>query len=273
MAISPNIHLLIQGSDKKRYEQPGIEVSETLTERAAEEILNLFVLVSPLHLRDVADVVKAANRKKHLRGLFVEQGHDPHWVTAMLDRADLRTLKNTLVHSDPLVFERVLNAWSMGAQDKLIADATVQEDLLLVRSCALDTIEIETAKLKPLREATPEDLLDFEVASDGAYIYWPAQDAHIDLESIRIAGNPALKQHFKRERLKDDECMGLAIKSLRNNQGLRQRDIEGVSSRQVRRIEGGEVRARMSTLRHFAKAHGLSLNDYLNELGEVMHEF
>ena len=169
-------------------------------------------------------------------------------------------------------FQRVLKAWSMGAQDQLIANATVQEGLLLVRSCALDTIKIETAKLKPLRGAESEDLLDFEVASDGAYIYWPRLDVHIDLESIRVAGNPELKQQFQRERLKDDKCLGLAINFLRKKAGLRQTDIEGVSSRQVRRIENGEVRARTSTLDHFARAHGVELNDYLNTLSEVMRE-
>ena len=268
MATPGNIHLLIQGTDRKRYEQVGVEISEMLSESAAEEILNLFVLVSPLYLQDVAGVVKAANRRKHLRGLLVEQGRDPHWVTAMLDRADLRTLTNTLVHSDPAVFERVLNAWRIGAADELIADATIQEDLLLVRSCALNLVEIEVERLKPLRMASEKALLDFEIASDGAYIHWPRLNVHIDLEAIRVAGNPELKQQYQRARLDDDQCMGEAIKALRTEAGLRQKDIDGVSSRQVRRIESGEVRARTDTLRHFAKAHKISLNEYLNVLGE-----
>jgi hypothetical protein len=270
MASAANIHLLVQGSDSKRYEREGVEISEHLTEEAAEGILNLFVLVSPLHLRDVADVVKAANRKKHLRGLFVEQGCDPHWATAMLDWADLRTLRNTLVHSDPVVFERVINAWNMDAKDKLIADATVQEDRLFVRTCALDTVEVELRALKPFVDAAGEDLLEFEIASDGAFIHWPSLDVHIDLESIRVAKDPVLKEKYKRARLQDDQALGRAIKILREKAGLRQKDIVGVSARQVRRIENGGVRARTETLRQFALAHDLDLNDYLNSLGEVM---
>lgn len=270
MASAPTIHLHVRGSDSTRYEKAGVEISEELTEEAAEEILNLFVLVSPLHLREVADVVKAANRKKHLRGLFVEQGRDPHWVTAMLDWADLRTLRNTLVHSDPAVFERVINAWNMDAKDKLIADATVQEDRLFVRTCALDTVEVELGALKPFADAAQADLLEFEVASDGAYIYWPGLDVHINLETIRVAKEPALKEKYQRARLDDDKRMGRAIKMLREESGLRQKDVEGVSPRQVRRIESGEVRARTSTLRHFAAAHDLSVNEYLNAIGEAM---
>ena len=64
--------------------------------------------------------------------------------------------------------------------------------------------------------------------------------------------------------------MGRAIKAFRTEDKLRQRDIEGISTRQVRRIEKGEVRPRTDTLRHFARAHGLSLNEYLNRLAEKM---
>ncbi len=270
MTTATQPHLLVQGSEAERYEKLGIEVSRELSERAAEEILNLFVLVSPLQLRDVAGIVKAASRKKHLRGLFVEQGHDPHWVTAMLDRADLRTLKNTLVHSDPQVFERVLHAWSMDAQDQLVADATVQEGVLFIRTCALETLEIEMRQLKPFKEAKREEMLGFEVARDGAYVYWARLDVHLDVETIRIAKDPELQEKYRRERIENDRRLGRAIKALRREAGLRQKDIIGVSARQVRRIENGEARARTKTLRCFAEAHGMSLNDYLNEVGESM---
>ncbi len=270
MATATQPHLLVRGSEAKRYEKLGIEVSSELSERAAEEILNLFVLVSPLQLCDVAGVVKAANRKKHLRGLFVEQGRDPHWVTAMLDRADLRTLKNTLVHSDPQVFERVLNAWSMEAQDQLVADATVQEEVLFIRTCALETIEIEMRQLKPFKKAKSEEMLHFEVASDGAYVYWPRLDVHLDVETVRIAKDPDLQEKYRRERIENDRRLGQAIRELRKKAGLRQKDIDGVSARQVRRIENGEARARTKTLRCFAEAHEMGLNDYLNEIAESM---
>ncbi len=270
MASTSEIHLLVQGSDKSRYEKAGVKTSGALTESAAEEILNLFVLVSPLHLPEVAGVVKAANRKKHLRGLFVEQGRDPHWVTTMLDRADLRTLKNTFVHSNPEVFQRVLQAWQMGAQDRLIADATIQEDILFVRTCSLETVEIPLRALKALKDAAREAVLEFEISTEGAYIYWPALDVHMNMETIRVARDPALKEEYKRERLDNDRQTGLAIKALRKKAGLRQSDIPGVSARQVRRIESGEARARIETLEHFARAHELSLNDYLNEISKVM---
>jgi hypothetical protein len=38
--------------------------------------------------------------------------------------------------------QRVINAWSWGAQDQLIANATVMGDHLLVFSCAMEKLEI-----------------------------------------------------------------------------------------------------------------------------------
>lgn len=270
MSAATDIHLLAPRDDRERFERTGVQVVQELTESAAEEIKNLFVLVSGLQLPEVATVVKAANRKKHLRGLFVEQPRDPNWVPAMLDRADLRTLRNTVVHADPSVFERILNAWRLGAQNELIADATVQGDILFVRTCALDTIEMELSDLESLQGAGSDELVELEVSTDGAYIRWPELDVDIDLETIRVVRDPELREEFQKRRLDDEQRMGRAIRALRIEDELRQRDIEGISTRQVRRIEKGEVRPRTDTLRHFAKAHGLSLNEYLNRLAEAM---
>lgn len=269
-STTADIHLLAPRGDRERFEQTGVHVVHELTETAVEEIKNLFVLVSALQLPDVADVIKAANRKKHLRGLFVEQHRDPNWVPAMLDRADLRTLRNTIVHSDPVVFERILNAWRIGAQDELVADATIQDELILVRTCSLETIEINVEELKPLREATREELTDYEVALDGAHIHWPELDVHIDLETIRVARNPQLRDEFRKQRLEERRQLGAAIRKLREEAGLRQKDIDGISPRQVRRIEKGEGKPRTDTLRHFAQAHDSSLNAYLNDLADLM---
>lgn len=114
-------------------------------------------------------------------------------------------------------------------------------------------------------------MLDFEIYSEGAYIHWPGLNVHLGMEAIRVACDPELKHQYQRERLKDDHDTGLAIRTLREEAALRQSDIEGVSNRQVRRIEQGEVRARTATLNYFAEAHGLELNAYLNALGEAMN--
>jgi DNA-binding transcriptional regulator YiaG len=188
----------------------------------------------------------------------------------MLDRAGLRTLRNTLVHSDAKVFQRILNAWRLGAEDELIADATVQDGLLLVRTCALDTLEIDVSELRPLRSSSESELTNFDVADDGSHLHWPALDVHLDLQGIRAAIDPELREELKAERLKSDQRMGQAIRALRNEAGLTQKDIPNLSARQVRRIEKGETSPRTVSLRAFAEAHGLEMNDYLNRVAEEM---
>lgn len=199
----------------------------------------------------------------------MEQDHDAHWITTMLDRAELRTLRNTLVHTDPLVFERILNAWRLGAQDELIADATLQGDVLLVKNCALDTFEVKVSEFKAFREAARSELLDFKISEDGAHIHWVQLDVHLDLEAIRVARNPELGIKYQAERLVHDKMVGAALKAFREEAGLRQKDIEGLSARQVRRIENG-ARPRLESLRCFADAHEMELNDYLNRLGKTI---
>lgn len=160
----------------------------------------------------------------------------------------------------------------MGAQDELIADATVMEGVLFVRTCALETLEVEVREVKALRKASRDEVRNFEVADDGAYIYWPDLDVHLNVESVRVVLDPTLKSELMLKRQRDEQRMGAALRKIRERKGLRQADIEGVSTRQVGRIERGEVRARHATLELFARAHGEELNTYLQELSRVMRE-
>ncbi|MBA2663237.1 MAG: DUF2442 domain-containing protein [Bradymonadaceae bacterium] len=267
MATTTGISLLTDRENQKRFKDSGMRVIDHLSVEEAKTTKKLFVLCKSLALPQIADVITAANGAKHLLGLLVEQDRDLGWITIMLDRANLRMLRNTFVHDDMQVFERVLNAWRIGAQGELIADATIQGTLLFVRSASLDTLEVDVRSLKALKAAAHEDLVAFEVARDGSHIHWPSLDVHLDLESLRVALDPQLQTKFKAERLKHDELLGQAIKWLRGELGLSQSEIEGVSARQVRRIEQG-AQPRSETLELMAHAHGLTLNAYLNKLSQ-----
>jgi len=63
-----------------------------------------------------------------------------------------------------------------------------------------------------------------------------------------------------------NKAYGAAIEALRKDKRLRQRDVEGLTPRQVGRIESGQCRATLSALRKLAKAHGMSVSEYLEEL-------
>ena len=48
--------------------------------------------------------------------------------------------------------------------------------------------------------------------------------------------------------------------------------VEGLTERQLRRIEQGECRATAAAITALAKAHGLDANDYMERLTQAMRE-
>lgn len=249
---------------------PAFRVLHRVRPETAETVRNLFVLCSAFHLPHVADFVTAVNRRHHLLALFVRQDVDPAWLPQMLERADLRTLRNMIVHSDNALPKRVMTAWRHGAQDQLIANATVVGDRLFVSSCMPETFEVGFDQMAALRRINKAERKNLEIADDGSYIHWPESDVHLDLDSIRSVLDPAWGAKCQAARLAYDKAYGAAIATLREERGLRQRDISGLSERQVRRIEAGEGLT-ASALAYLAEAHGMKLDEYLQALAERAH--
>ena len=232
-----------------------------------EEARNIFFLVAATDLPLVTEHIQKATKQHHLRALFVRD-EDPKWLPQMFNRADLRTLKKTFVHSGPELPLRVLRAWHMGAQQQLIADARLIDDRLLVVSCAAESYEIEFHALPELSDMAAPKRNQFEVAGDGSYIHWPGPDVHIDLERIRYVTDETFRRRFDVKRSQHDQRFGAAIAVFRKEQDLRQTDIPGLSSRQVRRIESGGP-ATPEALRKLSEAHGLDLDTYLQEVAKA----
>ncbi|MBR8829003.1 MAG: hypothetical protein DSM107014_14075 [Gomphosphaeria aponina SAG 52.96 = DSM 107014] len=185
----------------------------------------------------------------------------------MFERAELHSLKNTIVYSDLDIPKRVLAAWSAGVQEQLIATATVIDDYLLVIDCNLKSWEIPFDSLSALAAIPVEKRTEFEIDEDGSYLYCESADIHLDLESLRAAGDSELQTKLMAERILYEQQFGVAIASVRKAHNLRKTDIPGLSERQVRGIEKGE-RPHLLTLRKLAKAHGMSLNEYLEAVAQ-----
>lgn len=66
-----------------------------------------------------------------------------------------------------------------------------------------------------------------------------------------------------------DLRLGEAVAALRKQRGIKQAEIQGLSERQVRRIEKRE-RTKLATLAVVAGSHGLSLEEYLDEIAEML---
>lgn len=231
---------------------------------------NVFVLTSAAGLPGVAQFVRAANQQHRLRALFIREDIDARLLPQMLERAKLRVLRNTLIHSGTELPRRVIAAWQHGAQDQLIATAQVVGDRLLVVSCALETFEVPFVLVPALRRIPTEQRTAFTISSEGSYIHWSHLDIHLDLDAFRYATDPQQRVHQQALRLAADQRFGAAIARLRKQRGLRQSDIAGLSERQVRRIEKGQ-RTTAAALELLAKSHGLPLNKYLDTVANAMN--
>lgn len=247
----------------------GIRVFARPRRATAVSARNVFVFVLATELPEVAEFVSLANRRHQLRALFVRENMDVHWLPCLFERAGLRTLRNTLIHSDLIVPGRVLRAWAHGAQDELIADAHVANGRLFVTSCALQHYEVPVEKIAALRSISESEQKNFVIDEDGSYLHWPHPDVHLGLDAIRVAIDPAAyKRAFDAKAIRDQRY-GKAIAKMRLAKELKQSDISGLSDRQLRRIERGESLS-YESLGRLAAAHGMNLDDYLNELAKIV---
>jgi hypothetical protein len=257
------------GSEELLPKEKGLHVVRHPRLQIAERALNVFVLVTATGLPDVSDFVSVANRRHQLRALFVRDDTNARWLPHWFERAGLRTLRNTLVHSDATVPRRVLTAWLHGAQNELIADASAAGDQLFVISCALDRYEVPFDKVPAMKFIPKAQRSTFEVDEDGSYIHWTGPDIHVDLDAIRAVINPEWRAKAEVAKATRNQRYGAAIAKLRAAKGLKQSDIEGLSDRHVRRIEKGEGTT-SEALRRLAKAHGMTLDKYLEDVATVL---
>lgn len=161
--------------------------------------------------------------------------------------------------------KRILLAWQTGAGEQLIAKATVIEESLLVTDCALQTWEIPFQQLPILAKLSPGNRAEFEIDEDGSYLYWPSCDIHLDMEALRAIVDPEWRDRLRAERAIYDQKFGEAVAAVRKAHHLKETDIPGISSRQIRRIEKGD-HPKLETLRKLSQAHGLTVNEYLQEI-------
>jgi len=229
-----------------------------------------FVFTSASELEPVAELVHRVNSIHRLAALFVRADVDCTWFLPMFEKANLRTLRNTLVHTNPAVPQRVVRAWQVGAQDKLIADATVSGSRLFVRSCALDSFEIEFGDMPALAGLPEAERANFTIDEDGSFLHWDWNDTHVGLEMIRSVGDPEFRHAVRMRELTLNRRFGSAVRDVREKCGLRQADVGGLSARQVSRIESGAGAPRYETIQKIAAAHSLTVQEYLDAIAESL---
>ena len=237
------------------------------------EAENVFVFVPLASLEAVTPFIKHANEKGILRWILLDVGskEENDLLPTYLNHVKMRNLRNLLLHDDPVVPRRIVNAFCIGAEHDLIADAAVIDDNLFVVSCAAEAFEVPFDEMPSLRDLEGLARKSFVVAEDGSHIAWPDHDVHLDLDSIRFATDEGYRTRAKWMQLVHSRNFGEAISRFRKMSELRQADIPGISERQVRRIEHGEPGS-IESFRLLAAAHGMDVNEYLNKVANLASE-
>lgn len=127
----------------------------------------------------------------------------------------------------------------------------------------LERLSVPVSKIPALKNLKPSELENFQLDVDGSWVYWESGDIHLGWEQFKQFSDrkAALKAQQRSKRFSRN--YGQAIKQLRLEQGLRQKDIADLSERQVSRIETGASSVNVKVLELFAKAHGMDANAYM----------
>jgi hypothetical protein len=161
---------------------------------------------------------------------------------------------------------RIVLSRRSGAEKELIASASMEDGKLVVWSCEPRRFEVAVSEIAALAKMPADVLAKFELSASGSRLRWPDADVDINLDTIREHADPEVRrEHQARARQEAARYAG-AIRRLREERGLTQSDIDGLTSRQVRRLEEGDTIPQIETLRRLAAAHGMTVDDYLKEL-------
>jgi len=166
------------------------------------------------------------------------------------------------------VFRRILNAHVNNASDKLIASASIMGDSLSAWSCEPRLYQVAIQEIPGLKGMSKKHIVDFEISASGSRISWKHSDIDLNLESIRYLSDQKFRIEIDKKKVKEIKAIGESIRALRKSASLNQKDC-GITEREMRRIEKGEVLPHSSTLKKIAKAHGLDLANYLNRLANT----
>lgn len=169
---------------------------------------------------------------------------------------------------DREALRRLVSARAAGAEDKLIASVSVDGDQIVAWSCEPRPYRVPVSAIPALAHMPAGALANFRVSDSGSRVHWDEGDVDLSLEAFRVHADPVFKVKKEREVRNEVRRYASAIRSLREDRSLKQSEISGLSEREVRRLESGEHMPQYGSLENLARAHGMSVNDYLAELAK-----
>lgn len=248
--------------------RPGVVVSLTSFLSSLWNEPNLTAPVSSFHPRAQKSLV-----------LVDDMNYSPQTLIEVLQRFPMGSLKGLTLYptrSDTEkgeVISRFFKVITSPDPERRIISARWENDLLIVKSGGFQSLavprnEIERILTGGRKFTTPPSLDGFEIDGRGSFLYWESTDAHVGWEQLEQSVYPERRLQALRKSERFNKGYGQAIRTLREERGVRQKEIAGLDERHVRRIEKGQQQITCSAIECLALAHGLSPNDYLAEVAK-----
>jgi hypothetical protein len=151
-----------------------------------------------------------------------------------------------------------------------IADAWMENDSLVVLSAQFERIVLPLDVLGRFVGKSRAAASRYEIDEDGAFLHWPETDTHLGWNQLLQLVDPAAELVARGETAQFNARYGAAIRAVRERAGLKQTEIDGLTERQLRRVEHGEQAVTPAAMRALARAHDLSPTDYLDRLAKQL---
>jgi len=146
-----------------------------------------------------------------------------------------------------------------------IVDAYTLEHQLIVVLGDMTIREFPKQRLPRVGGMADPDFERFEVDGSGSFLHWQKGDVHLGASQLLQAVDPMYLTDIEIQRYARAK-VSLALLDMRNDRGLKQTEISGLSDRHVRRLEKEEVRLTVDAAEKFAAAFGQELAEFLDEL-------
>lgn len=172
---------------------------------------------------------------------------------------------------DAAVVKRVLLSFARDEGWEAILNAYALGDQLVVVLGDFRMAEFPGERIPGLGERLAPSLSEFEVDSSGSFLYWPSLDLHLGASQLLQAVDPMHLADVEIRRYATSK-ISTALLTIREEADLRQSDIDGLSERQVRRLEKEESRFTGEAAKSYASALGCSLDEFLTRLSRRITE-
>ena len=168
---------------------------------------------------------------------------------------------------DATVVKRLIIALTRPAPWEGILDAYVLDGFLMVVLGDMSVREFPIDRLPRVRRFEPAVVGRFVIDSAGSYLHWPDRDVHMGPSQMLQAVDPMYLSDVEIRRYQMENVSQVLLE-MRNDRQLKQTDIPGLSGRHVRRLEKEAARLTVDAATKFARAFGMTLSGFLDELSE-----